>query len=117
MATFLLVIHIIVSLCLVFIVLIQGGKGAEMGAVFGGGSSQTVFGSRGAATFLNKMTTIVAVVFMLSSLLLAIVSVKGTSVIKKTLPAAERPTTAPALPPDAPMPAQGQTPEIPPPAQ
>jgi preprotein translocase subunit SecG len=82
-------IHITVSLFLIFIVLIQGGKGAELGAAFGGGSSQTLFGGRGAATFLNKMTTVVAVVFMLSSLLLAIVSVRGASVIKSTAPVEE----------------------------
>ena len=88
MATALLVMHIAICFLLIFIVLIQGGKGAELGAAFGGGSSQTVFGGRGAATFLNKATTVVAVVFMLTSLLLAIVSVRsGSSVIKQTLPA------------------------------
>ena len=87
MATALLVMHIAVCFLLIFIVLIQGGKGAELGAAFGGGSSQTVFGGRGAATFLNKATTMVAVVFMLTSLLLAIVSVRSGSVIKQTLPA------------------------------
>jgi preprotein translocase subunit SecG len=118
MATLFLVLHITVSLFLIFIVLVQGGKGAELGAAFGGGSSQTIFGSRGAATFLNKMTTIVAIVFMLTSLLLAISSTRTPSVIKKTLPAAERPTTAPAAPetPGAPtMPPTGiPAPEQPP---
>ena len=74
METFLLVIHIMVCLFLVFIVLVQGGKGAEMGAAFGGGSSQTLFGGRGAATFLSKLTTGIAIVFMLTSLSLAVVS-------------------------------------------
>ncbi len=98
MATFLLTIHVFVSLLLIFIVLIQGGKGAEMGAAFGGGSSQTVFGGRGAATFLGKMTTVVAVVFMVTSLLLAIYSAKGSlGIMKPTLPAQEKtPVTAPA---------------------
>lgn len=77
METFLLAIHILVSLFLIFIVLVQGGKGAEMGAAFGGGGSQTLFGGRGAATFLGKMTTVIAVVFMLTSLVLAVVSGKG----------------------------------------
>jgi preprotein translocase subunit SecG len=98
MTTFFLIIHVTVSLLLIFIVLIQGGKGAQMGAAFGGGSSQTVFGGRGAATFLGKMTTVVAVVFMITSLLLAIASVKGTSIIKETLPVQERPTAAPEQP-------------------
>lgn len=74
METFFLVLHITVCLFLVFIVLIQGGKGAEMGAAFGGGSSQTLFGGRGAATFLSKLTTGIAIVFMLTSLSLAVVS-------------------------------------------
>jgi len=77
METFLLVIHILVCLFLIFIVLVQGGKGAEMGAAFGGGGSQTLFGGRGAATFLGKMTTVVAVVFMLTSLFLAVVAGRG----------------------------------------
>lgn len=70
MSTLLIFIHILVCLALILIVLLQTGKGASMGAAFGG-SSQTVFGSGGAATFLTKLTTIVAVVFMLTSLLLA----------------------------------------------
>ncbi len=81
MPTLILIIHLIVCLFLIFIVLIQSGKGAEMGAAFGG-SSQTLFGGRGAATFLNKMTTVVAVVFMLTSMMLAVVSTRGSSVVK-----------------------------------
>jgi len=77
METFFLALHIFVCLFLIFIVLVQGGKGAEMGAAFGGGGSQTLFGGRGAATFLGKMTTVIAVVFMLTSLILAVVSGKG----------------------------------------
>lgn len=113
MATFLVIMHIMVSLFLIFIVLVQGGgKGAELGAAFGG-SSQTLFGGRGAATFLNKMTTVVAVVFMLTSLLLAIVSTRGTSVVKpvpaKAMPAQQQPAPAPEgqIPAAAP---QGQSP-------
>ncbi|HWR57798.1 MAG TPA: preprotein translocase subunit SecG [Thermodesulfovibrionales bacterium] len=85
MTTLLVIIHLLVCLFLIFIVLIQSSKGAELGAAFGG-SSQTLFGSRGAATLLSKLTTISAVVFMMTSLLLAMVSVKGGSVVKKTLP-------------------------------
>ncbi len=89
MATLLLIIHILVCLFLIFIVLIQSSKGAELGAAFGG-SSQTLFGSRGAATFLSKLTTIAAVIFMLTSLLLAMSSVKGGSVVKKSLPVEQK---------------------------
>src|SRR4030043_743944 len=84
MTTFLIIIHVIVSLFLIAVVLLQSGKGAELGAAFGGGSSHTLFGSRGAATFLNKMTTVAAVVFMITSLTLAVVTAKGGSVVKKT---------------------------------
>jgi len=56
------------------IVLLQTGKGADMGAAFGGGSSQTLFGSTGASTFLTKATTAAAIIFMLTSLVLAYMS-------------------------------------------
>ena len=82
MITLLLTVHIMVAVFLIFIVLIQSGKGAELGAAFGG-SSQTLFGSRGAATFFSKLTTIAAVAFMLTSLSLAIVSTKSGSVVKR----------------------------------
>jgi len=84
MTIFLMIIHIFVCLFLIAVVLLQSGKGAEIGAAFGG-SSQTLFGSRGAATFLGKMTTIVAVVFMVTSFLLAIIASRGGSVVTKTV--------------------------------
>ena len=84
MTVLLMILHILVCLFLIAVVLLQSGKGAEIGAAFGG-SSQTLFGSRGAATFLSKMTTIAAVVFMVTSLLLAIVTSKGGSVVKSTV--------------------------------
>jgi preprotein translocase subunit SecG len=101
------IVHILACLGLILIVLLQTGKGADMGAAFGG-SSQTVFGSSGAATFLSKLTTIVAVVFMVTSLGLAIISGKGAppSVMTET-PAAEQPaapaeqSAAPAAPAQA----------------
>jgi preprotein translocase subunit SecG len=71
MISALTVLHVFVCFFLVAVVLLQRGKGAEMGAVFGGGASSTVFGSRGAGTFLGKLTTGCAVVFMLTSLSLS----------------------------------------------
>lgn len=97
MEVLLLVIHVIASLFLISVVLLQRGKGAEMGAAFGG-SSQTLFGSRGPADFLNKLTTASAVIFMLSSLLLTVVTSKGGSVINKTTVPAEQQQSAPQLP-------------------
>src|ERR1700752_5055267 len=63
------VIHILVSLGLILVVLLQTGKGAEVGAVFGG-SSATIFGSSGAGNFLTRLTTGMAIVFMITSLTL-----------------------------------------------
>jgi len=83
MITFLTIIHILACLFLIFVVLIQSSKGAELGAAFGG-SSQTLFGSRGAATFLSKVTTVVAAVFMITSLVLSVIASKGTSVVKES---------------------------------
>ncbi|MEE4261492.1 MAG: preprotein translocase subunit SecG [Desulfobacteraceae bacterium] len=71
MSILLIIIHIIVCIALIMIVLLQTGKGADMGAAFGGGSSQTLFGSTGASTFLSKATTAAAIIFMLTSLTLA----------------------------------------------
>ena len=114
MAIVLLIVHIIVCLFLISIVLLQSGKGAELGAAFGG-SSQTIFGSRGGATFLNKMTTIAAIVFMITSLTLAVIAAKGGSVVKKS-PVTEQRRSVPPIP----GPIQGgglQPSQIPAPAQ
>ncbi|MBW2693104.1 MAG: preprotein translocase subunit SecG, partial [Deltaproteobacteria bacterium] len=71
MISVLTVLHVIVCIFLIAVVLLQRGKGAEMGAVFGGGASSTVFGSRGAGNFLTLLTKICATVFMLTSLSLS----------------------------------------------
>ncbi|MBI5641781.1 MAG: preprotein translocase subunit SecG [Nitrospirae bacterium] len=97
LSTLILVLHIIVCIFLIFIVLIQSGKGAELGAAFGG-SSQTLFGARGAATFFSKMTTIAAIVFMMTSLALAVVTSKGSSVVKKVPVATEQKKNIPQGP-------------------
>ena len=115
MTILLMIVHILACLFLIAVVLLQSGKGAEIGAAFGG-SSQTLFGSRGSASFLSKMTTVVAVVFMVTSLTLAVVTSKGSSVLKK-IPAGQG-TSIPA----APGPLQGvqpqpQTQQLPQPSQ
>ncbi|MEX1329096.1 MAG: preprotein translocase subunit SecG [Desulfobacterales bacterium] len=103
MSIFLIVIHVIVCIALIMIVLLQTGKGADMGAAFGGGSSQTLFGSTGASTFLSKATTAAAIIFMVTSLGLAYMSSHrtGESVVTGTpapveSPAAPGTTTPPA---------------------
>lgn len=97
MTTFLLIIHLFVCFFLIAVVLLQSGKGAEMGAAFGG-SSQTLFGSRGAATFLSKLTTVAAIVFMITSFTLAVVTAKGGSVVKKTSATQEQKKAVPQAP-------------------
>ena len=71
-------IHIIVCFILIIAVLLQSGKSADLAGAFGGGGSQTVFGPRGVATILSKATTICAILFMLTSLGLWMLSARGT---------------------------------------
>jgi preprotein translocase subunit SecG len=71
MTALIIAIHVLTCLALIGIVLLQHGKGADMGSAFGSGASQTVFGSRGAGSFLTKLTTGAAVVFMATSLTLS----------------------------------------------
>jgi preprotein translocase subunit SecG len=111
MSTLVIVVHIVVCIALILIVLLQTGKGADMGAAFGGGSSQTLFGSTGGGTFLGKATTAAAVLFMLTSLSLAyIYSNRQSGSIMETAPApVQAPAETPAEP-AAPAPAgSGET--------
>jgi preprotein translocase subunit SecG len=87
----LLLVHVAVCIALILIVLLQQGKGAGMGAAFGG-SSQTVFGSSGATSFLHKVTTAAAVIFMLTSLGLSFISGKAaTSSVMENVPQPNKP--------------------------
>lgn len=115
----LLIIHIVVCLALVGVVLIQGGKGAEVGATFGAGASQTIFGASGSQTFMGKMTTGAAVIFMLTSLALAFFwgrpgdsSIMPEQVAPATPPAQSMPAApapmAPMTTPAEPAPAQSK---------
>jgi preprotein translocase subunit SecG len=97
MTTIVVIIHVIVSLALICIVLLQHGKGAGIGAAFGG-SSQTVFGSTGAAPFLAKLTAVAAILFMCTSLALTFL---GRQQPPSIMQGAGRPAatqTAPAAP-------------------
>ena len=73
------VIHIIVSILLVITVLLQPGKGGDLGSMFGGGTSESIFGASGAVPFLTKVTRILAVIFMITSLSLGYFSARGIS--------------------------------------
>jgi preprotein translocase subunit SecG len=102
----LLSIHILVCLSLIGIVLIQGGKGAEVGAAFGAGASNTIFGASGGQSFIGKMTAGAAVIFMLTSLALAIFwgQPGSSSVMPDQVAPASAPASMPAqsIPPAAP---------------
>jgi preprotein translocase subunit SecG len=90
--TIILVVHIIVSLFLILIVLLQAGKGGGMGAAFGGGGSGSVFGGRGAGDFLSRLTTVMAAAFMILSIILARYSLEDTLTDAPGLPTVEEPT-------------------------
>ncbi|MFH0959450.1 MAG: preprotein translocase subunit SecG [Pseudomonadota bacterium] len=94
-----LIVHIIVCIALILIILLQTGKGADIGAVFGGGSSQTVFGSTGAATFPSKVTIAAAVVFMVTSIVLTYFSGRVTVVKDRSIMGEQTaPIGAPVIP-------------------
>ncbi len=78
METLLIVVHVVVCLFLIGIVLLQHGKGADIGATFGG-SSQSLFGTEGPVPLLNKVTTLSAVIFMVTSVALAYISSQNGS--------------------------------------
>lgn len=107
MTGLLVIIQVISCIALIMIVLLQTGRGADIGAAFGG-ASQTLFGSAGPATFMNKLTTVVAVVFMLTTLSLSYISSHGTvaSVVKPGKPAAEQKARETATTPAVPAPPQ-----------
>lgn len=96
MHTAIVIVHISVSLALILVILLQTGKGADIGAVFGGGSSQTLFGSSGPTSFLSKLTAVAATVFMITSLFLAYTS--GRSPSSSIMEGGAPVQTAPALP-------------------
>ena len=123
MQTLVLVLHILAAAGIVVLVLLQHGKGADMGAAFGSGSAGSLFGSAGAANFLSRTTAILAAVFFLTSLGLTYFSApsKSSGVIEqmqipgtpqKAVPAQQPAAPAPSAPAPSGAPAGG-TPQIP----
>jgi len=119
MQTVLLAIHVLITISLVGLILIQRGKGADIGAAFGSGASNTVFGSQGSASFLTRTTAILATLFFITSLSLAYFAtqhVERKSVTEITMPETESSSMEqvapivieqPAMPSDVPeVPAQ-----------
>ena len=80
MQTFLYALHFIVCFVLIGVVLLQRGKGADLGASLGGGGANTIFGSRGAGNFLSKITTASAIIFMCTSLSLSYLGYQASDV-------------------------------------
>jgi preprotein translocase subunit SecG len=110
MQTALIVLHLVICITLIMIVLLQTGKGSEIGAVFGS-SSQTLFGSTGGSTFFGKLTAAVAVFFMITSLVLASRSsrVPKESVMSGVKPAVTAPATTEGVTPIQPLEAEKNT--------
>jgi len=102
MHTAIIVLHVLCTLFLILVILLQSGKGAAMGSGLGAGSSQTMFGSSGAGNFLTKMTTAIATLFMITSLTLGIMSTQEKS--QSIMPDVENPT---AVNPSEPIPETG----------
>ncbi|MDH4133379.1 MAG: preprotein translocase subunit SecG [Gammaproteobacteria bacterium] len=96
MKEILLVVHIIVAVGIVGLVLLQQGKGADMGAAFGSGASQTLFGSRGSANFLSRTTAVFATIFFATSLSLAVFYSKQST--ERTRSITDAVQTAPVTP-------------------
>jgi preprotein translocase subunit SecG len=127
--TLVLALQLLAAVSMIGLVLIQHGKGADMGASFGGGSSGSLFGATGSANFLSRSTAACATVFFICTLALAFMSnaglgrsAAGTSVLDRAAPAASAPAvpaipTSPAIPgtaaPVSESPASGAAPAIP----
>ena len=103
MYAFISVIHIIVCVCLVITVLLQSGKGGGLAGAFGGGGTQAVFGGRGAATFLSRATSGLAITFMLTSLILTVIGGSRTRRSALATQAQEEGVAAPFTPGGAPQ--------------
>ena len=108
--TLVLAVQLIAALTMIGLVLVQHGKGADMGASFGGGSSGSLFGATGSANFLSRMTAVCATVFFICTLALAFMSNSvsgrvdtGTRVLARAGPAASAPPVTGAIPGAAPV--------------
>ncbi|MCJ7644610.1 MAG: preprotein translocase subunit SecG [Candidatus Aminicenantes bacterium] len=110
MTTLIIIIHIIVCFILIFAVLLQSGKSADLAGAFGGVGSQTAFGARGSASLMSKITTISAILFMFTSMGLWILSARGTKSVLSGERAPKAAATAPAPKKEEPKAPATQTP-------
>ena len=114
MIILLTIFHVIVCIFLILVVLLQQGKGADWAGAFGGGGTQTAFGSRGAGTLLSRATTAAAIMFMITSLALTVLISRpgGSSVIREGAKQQNQ-QPAPVQPPAAQPQQQQPTPAAP----
>ena len=113
MESVLVVVHLFLAIGLVGLILIQHGKGADMGAAFGSGASATVFGSRGASNFLSRTTAVLAAAFFVTSLTLAYFAMQSDepeTLMESAAPAAIE-TVVPEAPPASDLPSVPEVPE------
>ena len=111
MTVLIVTIHIIISIFLILVVLLQQGKGADLAGAFGGGGSQTAFGARGATTLLHKLTTAFFVLFIITSISLSILQSRPAASVmsgQAVQPATTAPGTTTAAPATS-APAPGTT--------
>ncbi len=91
MIVFFVVVHVMVSIILMLVVLVQQGRGADLAGAFGGGGSQTAFGARGATTLLHKLTTVFFILFVITSMTLAVMESRPrSSLMNESAPAAAK---------------------------
>src|SRR5262245_58380821 len=115
--TLVMIFHVLLAVGLVALILLQRGKGAEVGTAFGAGASGTVFGARGSASFLTRATAVLATLFFVTSLSLAFLSSRPTTAPKSILDTATQEQPAGELPPPpAPDASSTPAPESAPPA-
>src|SRR5687768_1810373 len=98
MQIFVTVVHVLLCVFMIFVILLQPGKDAGMGAAFGGGAATSAFGGRGAVTFLSKLTAVSAALFFLTSLGLSMVGMSGSVASRITQSAPATPAPAPEAP-------------------
>ena len=111
MKDIILIIDVLSAVGLVALVLLQQGKGADMGAAFGGGASQSLFGARGSANFLSRTTAILATTFFLSNMALAWVTTREQKATASVTRSVTEALVAPVAPAAAPAP--DKVPEVP----
>jgi len=117
METLVLVVHVIVAVVMIALILLQQGKGAEMGASFGSGASGTVFGSAGSAGFLTKLTAGLALVFFVTSLGLAVFAKQHSDKAAEALLPVSAAPSLPTLPEPATVPVAPLNSDLPTPSK